>query len=114
MGVISVSYFWDSEELYDHQHDYHSPYGGYLQKDHRGTKERSLGSRKKRKAGTGMGRPGRNPVRYVDFHFDEGMYSKYQALKIRYRFSSGQYTPEQPYYNQPWWWKKKRYAPEMP
>ncbi len=125
LGVIGVSYFWNSAELSDRL----SPARPFLENEKQeelalGSSPGSVGSdeaakrsrrqENKGRAGTGMGFRQWNPVTRINFYYDTGMFSPSDVLAIRYEFAEAIPRPrpfEEPQvrYRYP-----GNYAPEMP
>jgi hypothetical protein len=98
LGVIGIAYFWDSKELAIAL----NPPQAFAESKQRAHKP----EREYKRAGTGMGRHGYNPVKRVKFFFDTGMYSNRDVLKIYYKF-------RKPHHPEPFMGDDDGFAPDM-
>jgi len=112
LGVIGVAFFWDGR-LLDRILNPPKPFSDSdkmteCEERLSGTRHKSARSpQASRKAGTGMGDRETNRVRRVHFHYDTGMYSSNDVLRIYYKFE--QYCGPKPFIDE-----DDGFAPEMP
>ncbi len=116
LGVIGVAYFWNSRELHA---AYNPPQPFMSEGEYHNNKNwgapagaASDSLAKRERAGTGMGRTQWNPITRVEFTYDTGMYSAYDALTIRYEFGTNipRPLPFEPQYQYRY---PGNFAPEM-
>lgn len=95
LGVVGVAFFWNSAELraalYPPQPFMEQGLSAESRYRSAAPSGASAGAMndlaaKMERAGTGMGNSQWNPVTRVNFSYDTGMYSAYDALTIRYEF----------------------------
>ena len=120
LGIIGIAYFWNSEDLrralYPPEHFYQEgepAYGSDYRNRSRHEKHSRMAPQLDDKAGTGMGRREQHHVTSVNFHYDTGMYSSRDVLKIRYKFAK-RYPSPLPFIEDDYPPYPRRYAPEMP
>ncbi len=110
LGVIGVAYFWDSKAL-AYALNPPKPFAeeesdSEVQSFRRYKKDSHSKVKASKQAGTGMGRLVYNRVKRVNFHFDTGMYSTENVLKIFYEFDK--YNEPKPFVDD-----NEGFAPEM-
>ncbi len=119
LGQIKVAYFWNSSELRNalnshHGHVYDQELGssGVYRRREKASRSSTIAPRYDDRAGTGMGRREHHRVSHVSFHYDTGMYSDAQAIKINYKFGTHRWQP----HPRPWVprYSHPEYTPEMP
>lgn len=109
LGVIGVAYFWNSKALayaLNPPKPFAEEESDSKDQIFQNGKEENRRKKVSSQAGTGMGRHEYNRVKRVNFHFDTGMYSNKNVLKIFYEFDK--YNEPKPFIDD-----NDGFAPEM-